>query len=168
MASVTHLVSQLKTEYGQKAAKYLAVSVFNVLFGQGLLVLASAGFEWSHVQSNVFAVTISAFPAYVLSRRWIWQKKGNNHFLKEVLPFWGMAFLGLLLSTLFAYGAEQISESTIALQLANLSAFGVLWVAKFFVLDRILFAPGEPITDRPLEAFVDEVLHPHSHDDVPG
>ena len=58
MASVTDLVSQLKGEYGQKAAKYLAVSVFNVVFGQSLLVLAHAGFGWSQVQSNVFAVTL--------------------------------------------------------------------------------------------------------------
>jgi putative flippase GtrA len=166
MASVTHLVSQLKGEYGQKAAKYLAVSVFNVLFGQGLLVLASVGFGWSNVRSNLFAVSISAFPAYVLSRRWIWQKKGNNHFWKEVVPFWAMAFFGLALSTLFAYIVEQYSDATILLQLANLTAFGLLWVAKFFVLDKLLFSAGEPVTDRALEAFVDEVLHPHIHDDI--
>jgi putative flippase GtrA len=166
MASVTQLVSQLKGEYGQKAAKYLAVSVFNVLFGQGLLVLASAGFGWSNVPSNLFAVSISAFPAYVLSRRWIWQKKGNNHFWKEVVPFWAMAFLGLALSTLFVWIAERWSHSTLVLMIANLTAFGLLWVAKFFVLDKLLFAPGEPVTDTAFEAFVDEVLHPHSHDDL--
>jgi putative flippase GtrA len=165
MASVTDLVAQLKGEYGQKAAKYLAVSVFNVLFGQSLLVLAHAGFHWSEVQSNVFAVTLSAFPAYVLSRRWIWQKKGNNHFWKEVVPFWAMAFLGLGLSSLFAYVAGRYSDSTLVLMFANLSAFGLLWVAKFFVLDKLLFAGSdEPITDDALDALVDEVLHHHQHE----
>jgi putative flippase GtrA len=164
MASVTDLVSQLKGEYGQEAAKYLAVSVFNVVFGQSLLVLAHAGFGWSQVQSNVFAVSLSAFPAYVLSRRWIWQKKGGNHFWKEVVPFWAMAFLGLGLSTLFAWGAGQVSDATIVLQLANLSAFGLLWVAKFFVLDKLLFTnDDEPLTDDAIDALVDEVLHHHDH-----
>jgi putative flippase GtrA len=162
MTSPTDLVAQLKGEYGQKAAKYAAVSVFNVLFGQGLLVLANHVFEWSFVWSNVFAVSISAFPAYVLSRRWIWQKKGNNHFWKEVVPFWAMAFFGLGLSTLFAYIAAQISDATIVLQLANLSAFGILWVAKFFVLDKLLFnTDDEPRTDTALDALVDEVIHHH-------
>jgi putative flippase GtrA len=164
MASVTDLVTQFRNEYGQKAAKYLAVSAFNVMFGQALLVLANHVFGWSFVASNVFAVSISAFPAYVLSRRWIWQKKGNNHFWKEVVPFWAMAFLGLGMSSLFAYVAAKYSDSTVVLMVANLSAFGLLWVAKFFVLDKLLFArTGEPITDDALDALVDEVLHHHDH-----
>lgn len=164
MASVSDLAARFKADYGQKAAKYLAVSAFNVLFGQALLIVANKGFGWSFVASNVFAVSISAFPAYVLSRRWIWQKKGNNHFWKEVVPFWAMAFLGLGLSTLAAHLAEDISDATIVLQLANLSAFGLLWVAKFFVLDNLLFnRTGEPITDDAIDALVDEVLHHQQH-----
>jgi putative flippase GtrA len=163
MASVTDLVNHFRAEYGQKAVKYLAVSAFNVIFGQALLVLANHVFGWTFVASNVFAVSISAFPAYVLSRRWIWQKKGNNHFWREVVPFWAMAFLGLGLSTLFAWAASQLSDATIVLQLANLSAFGLLWVAKFFVLDKLLFTSGdEPLTDDALDALVDEVIHHRS------
>jgi putative flippase GtrA len=162
--AVAEKINELKGEYGQKAVKYLAVSAFNVLFGQALLVLAHKGFEWGNVESNVFAVTLSAFPAYVLSRRWIWQKKGNNHFWKEVVPFWSMAFLGLGLSTLFAYIAGQYSDSTAVLMFANLSAFGLLWVAKFFILDKIMFGKtGEPITDDAIDALVDEVLHHKQH-----
>ena len=168
--ALTERVSQLREEYGQKAAKYMAVSVFNVVFGQTLLVLAFKGFGWTQVESNLFAVSISALPAYVLSRRWIWQKKGQNHFLREVVPFWAMAFMGLGLSTLFAYIAGQVSDSALVLMLANLSAFGLLWVAKFFVLDRLLFGHDEPITDDAFDALVDEVLHhgDHASAEVPG
>jgi putative flippase GtrA len=158
-----HIASKLKSEYGVKAGKYAAVSVFNVLFGQSLLVLANKGFGWSFVPSNIFAVSISAFPAYVLSRRWVWQKRGQNHFWKEVVPFWGMAFLGLGFSTIAVRIAEEYSDATIVLNLANLFAFGVLWVIKFFVLDRLLFARGEHLTDDALDALVDEVRE-HQHD----
>lgn len=161
--AVADKITELRGEYGEKAAKYLAVSCFNLVVGQSLIVLAHKGFHWGNVPSNVFAVSVSAFPAYVLSRRWIWQKKGNNHFWKEVVPFWAMAFLGLGLSTLFAWIAEQYSDSTAVLMLSNLSAFGLLWVAKFFILDKIMFGKtGEPITDDALDALVDEVLH-HRH-----
>jgi putative flippase GtrA len=168
MASVTQFVDILKGEYGQKAAKYAAVSVVNVIVGQSMLILANKVFGWTFVESNVFAVTVSAFPAYVLSRRWIWQKKGNNHFWKEVVPFWSIAFLGLGMSTGAAALASTFSDSTLVLMVANLSAFGLLWVAKFFVLDRVLFTDHtEPLTDDAFDALVDEIRHHDEHVETP-
>lgn len=168
MASLTDVVEKFKGEYGQKAAKYAAVSVVNVVVGQSMLILANKVFGWTFVESNVFAVTVSAFPAYVLSRRWIWQKKGNNHFWKEVVPFWSIAFLGLGMSTAAAALASNISDSTLMLMFANLSAFGLLWVAKFFFLDKVLFTDhSEPLTDDALDALVDEVLHHDEHVETP-
>ncbi len=99
----------------------------------------------------------------MLSRRWIWQKKGANHLWREVAPFWAMAFVGLGFSTLAVHLAEDFSEATAVLMAANFGAFGLLWVAKFFILDRWLFANrDEPLTDDALDALVDEVLH-HEH-----
>jgi putative flippase GtrA len=162
MALSSPRLLELRAQYGQKAGRYVAVSIFNVIFGQALLVMARVGFEWSFAWSNMFAVTVSAGPAYVLSRRWIWQKTGHNHFLKEVVPFWSMGFAGLALSTLFAWQAEQLSDATVVLMGANLSAFGILWVAKFVILDKVLFVTHEePLTDDALDALVDEVLHHH-------
>ncbi len=139
MASRSDVVGRFKDEYAQKGLKFLVVSAFNVVFGQGLLVLANAGFGWSFVPSNVFAVGISAGPAYVLSRYWVWQKKGKSHFWKEVLPFWSLAFLGLVLSTILVAVAESYSDMTLVLMGTNFFAFGCVWVAKFFILDKVLF-----------------------------
>ncbi len=139
MASRSDVVGRFKDEYAQKGLKFLAVSAFNVVFGQGLLVLANAGFGWSFVPSNVFAVGISAGPAYVLSRYWVWQKKGKSHFWKEVLPFWSLVFLGLVLSTILVAVAESYSDMTLVLMGTNFVAFGCVWVAKFFILDKVLF-----------------------------
>ena len=50
---------------------------------------------------------ISAFPAYYLSRKWVWGKSGKSHFKKEVLPFWIFVFIGLVFSTaMVALGAH--------------------------------------------------------------
>lgn len=148
MASFSDVVGRLKDEYAEKGLKFLAVSAFNVVFGQSLLVMANAGFGWSFVPSNLFAVGISAGPAYVFSRYWVWQKKGKSHFWKEVAPFWGLAFLGLLLSTILVAMAENYSDSTVTLMGTNLFAFGCVWVAKFFILDRVLFRQDAIPTDR--------------------
>ena len=163
MAAATDLAGKLRDEYAAKGVKFLAVSAFNVLFGQSLLFLANVVFGWGFVASNVFAVAISAVPAYILSRYWVWQKTGKNHFMKEVVPFWSLAFLGLVLSTALVAVAENYSDSTLVLMGTNLAAFGVVWVAKFFILDRILFKQ-ELLTDDPLDAFVDGALHGHGPD----
>ncbi len=159
MPAPAELFARLRAEYSAKGAKFLAVSAFNVVFGQSLLLLANVGFGWAFVPSNLFAVSISALPAYILSRYWVWQKKGKNHFWKEVVPFWSLALLGLLFSTLLVAVAENFSTSTLVLMATNFFAFGCVWVAKFFILDRVLFK-DEPLTDDALDIFVDEALHP--------
>ena len=156
------LLSRAKTEYGTKGAKYLAVTVFNVLFGQALLILANAVFGWSYVSSNFFAVVISAGPAFVLSRNWVWQKTGKSHFMSEVVPFWSLAFLGLAASTALVSYAADYSDATFVLMGANLVAFGAVWVMKFFVLEWLF--KTDPITDEGADAFVDAVLHPEKRD----
>ena len=148
MASLSDVVGNFQHEYAEKGLKFLVVSAFNVVFGQGLLVLANAGFGWSFVPSNVFAVGISAGPAYVFSRYWVWQKTGKSHFWKEVVPFWSLAFLGLVLSTILVAMAENYSDMTLVLMGTNLFAFGCVWVAKFFILDRVLFRQ-DPIPADP-------------------
>jgi putative flippase GtrA len=158
-------VARLRRDYGTKVMKFGAVSAFNVVFGQSLLFFAQEGLDWEPVVANVFAVAISAVPAYLLSRYWVWQKRGKNHFLREVLPFWSMAFIGLVLSTAAVWFVhDKWDPPAIIINLTNLCAFGVVWVCKFFVLDRILFK-DEPLTDEPLDALVDEALH--HRDDTP-
>ena len=139
------LVARVAREYGKKARRFVIVSLFNVAFGQSLLVLAYSAFGWSFVTSNIFAVAISAGPAYVLARYWVWEKTSKNHVVKEIAPFWGLAFLGLVVSTFAAGIAGRYSDAQIVLNLVNLVAFGIIWVFKFFILDRFMFGtPRQP------------------------
>jgi len=125
--------------YAKKVGRFLIVSAFNVVFGQSLLVLNHSWLGWSFAVSNVVAVAVSASPAYVLARYWVWEKRTKNHLVKEVLPFWGLAFIGLAVSTIAAGIANTYTDAQIALNLVNLSSFGVIWVFKFFILDRFMF-----------------------------
>jgi putative flippase GtrA len=133
-------------EYGKKVRRFIVVSAFNVAFGQSLLVLAHSAFGWSFVMSNVCAVAVSAGPAYVLARYWVWEKTSKNHVVKEIAPFWGLAFLGLVASTFAAGFSSRYSDAQIVLNLVNLAAFGIIWVFKFFILDRFMFGtPRQPL-----------------------
>jgi putative flippase GtrA len=91
-------------------------------------------------------VTLACIPSYLLNRYWVWGKRGRNHFWREVFPFWAMAALGLVLSTIFVWFVDQRTDVTLFLMAANLSAFGLLYIAKFLVLDRVLFKVADEMT----------------------
>ena len=55
---------------------------------------------------------ISAFPAYYLSRAWVWGKSGKSHFKKEVLPFWIFVFIGLVFSTTMVALGAHLTDTT--------------------------------------------------------
>lgn len=66
-----------------------------------------------------------------------------------MIPFVALSFAGLALSTLavgavghVAAGAGWSPGTTaVAAVVANLAAFGTVWVAQFVILDRLLFKP---------------------------
>jgi putative flippase GtrA len=151
------LLARLRADYGAKAVKYATVSVVNVFVGQGLLFFFSKIVGLTFVEANVLAVSISAVPAFILSRRWIWQLTTRSHFVREVVPFWSIAFLGLLLSTGLVAVAQQFSDATWVLMVTNLFSFGMLWVGKFFFLDKVLFGAHHHEFDENLQEEVEEL-----------
>ena len=136
---VQALLDRARSELGRKTFRYTMVSVIAVIVGQTVLITCSGLIGLSGVLSNLIAVTIGTIPSYLLNRYWTWGKKGKNSLLTEVLPFWGMALLGLIFSTWLVAIADRRWGTTIAVSAANLSAFGVLWVFKFVVLNHVLF-----------------------------
>lgn len=126
-------------QLGWRAAKYACVSLIAVVITQIALLIGHGGLGWSAVMSNVVAVSIGCVPSYTLNRYWVWGKRGRNHLVKEVLPFWGLALVGLVFSTIAVAIADRWWDSTLLLAGANLSAFGILWVAKFALFDALMF-----------------------------
>jgi len=126
--------------------RYSLVSVVSVTVSQDVLFVAQS--FWSARTSNIVAVCVSAVPSYYLNRAWAWGKTGRSHVMKEILPFWGLALLGLIISTwaadLAETNAHQVTSSDLVARLivnvAALAAFGVLWVGKFFIFNKVLFA----------------------------
>ncbi len=118
-----------------KGLRYVLVSVVNVLVGGGLLVVLQ---HWmTPVEANVTGVAVSAIPAYYMNRAWVWGKRGKSHWKKEVLPFWIFTGAGLVLSTIAIHFAQDHTTNRYAILFVQLCAFGVLWVARFFVLDKL-------------------------------
>lgn len=139
----------LEHPLARKLLRYAAASVVGVVVGQSCLFVFYSLLDWAAAAANFAAVAISSVPAYLINRYWVWQKTDRNSLRREIMPFWGMAFLGLILSTIAVTIVDDRTDWAPAILAANLAGFGVLWVAKFLVLDKVLFAevgrdPDEP------------------------
>ncbi len=143
------LLERSRTPGGKKVVRYTLVSVISVIVSLVLLFVTLFFLKWSARTANIVAVGVSAIPSYFLNRAWAWGKTGKSHLLKEVVPFWAMAFLGLVVSTWAAVvvkaNAHYITDShlgvTLLVMVSNIASFGVLWFGKFLVLNKVLFAP---------------------------
>jgi putative flippase GtrA len=152
----------------RKAMKYSAVSIIAVPITQIILIVCHYGLGWNGVQSNLLAVTVTAVPAYVLNRYWVWGKKDKNNFKTEILPFWGMTLLGLIFSTLFVAYVDQNFESPLAINVANAAGFGVVWVFKFFILDKAMFGQHHHFTPEIEEALIEREVEHETHHHHPN
>lgn len=123
-----------------KFFKYSMTSVVGVVMGQSLIFFFASIMKMQWGWANFWSVAIATVPTYYMSRQWVWQKRGKSSIYAEVIPFWVMTFLGLLLSTIAVVFLERrYPDNRILANVGNVAGFGVLWLAKFFILDRILF-----------------------------
>lgn len=122
---------------GKVATRYVAVSLINTLNHQALLFIANSIWDWTGGWANVFAACLAAVPAYVLSRAWVWEVEGKHNWRTQVLPFWIIALIGMGVSTLFAELTDRWVGPGVAVNIASLIGYFVVWVGKFFVLDRL-------------------------------
>jgi putative flippase GtrA len=127
----------------------MGVSVVSTVVSVTILVASTVGLGMAAWMANVVATAVATVPSYHLNRRWTWGKRDASDMWREVLPFWVLSFAGLVLSTIavaltdsWTRGAHFPSPvfHTLVLLTAHLSGFGLLWIAQFFILDRVLFA----------------------------
>lgn len=120
--------------------RFAGVSLVGTIATHALLWLLVGRWNWHGAPANLVAVSLVSVPGYLANRHWVWERQRGQHSLRgEVAPYWAMSFSGLFLSTLFAWLAYRATPHAWAVSVANLSGFGVLWLAKFHLFDRFIF-----------------------------
>ena len=134
---------------GKKILRYSTVSVISTGVSFTVLFLVyGVGQVWSEVPSTVFANAVASFPSYWLNRNWAWGKTGRSHLVKEVVPFWMMAALGISFSIVGASFAHHLGAGhshavkTILVLVANVLSFGIFWLAKLALFNRLFHVPS--------------------------
>jgi putative flippase GtrA len=152
-SSLAGATAMLRTPEGRKMFRYSMASVVSVVVSVGLLVVFDGVFRWSAVVSSTAATAIATLPSYELNRKWAWGKSGRGHLWREVVPFWVLAFIGWAFSTYSVKVTEgSLEHSSLGhltrtgiIAVVYIGAFGVLWIVKFIIFNKVLFA------DRPEE-----------------
>ena len=131
----------------------MGVSVVSTIASVTMLAATTAGLGLEAWVANVLATAVATVPSYHLNRRWTWGKTDASDLWREIMPFWLLSFAGLVLSTLavaltdsWLHGAHLGQPlRTLVIVIAHLSGFGLLWVAQFVLLERVLFRRGSAL-----------------------
>jgi putative flippase GtrA len=136
----------------QRLVRYGSVSAISTLLGLALLGVLIGVFGYPAIWSNVAAIGIATIPSFELNRRWVWAHSLRS-ILRQAVPYFILSFMGLIVSTFAVHVASDATihstrlVHTAAAELANVAAYGSLWVVQFVLCDRILFR--QPKTAEP-------------------
>jgi putative flippase GtrA len=147
------LLRAARGDLGRKFLRYSAVSVVAVIITAVTVFLVAWLFHASGVVANTIGTVVATPPSYILNRRWAWGKSGKSHLWKEVVPFWALTFVGWAGSTACVAWADHVATGHhltpfakgIVYDGASLFAYGVIWVIKFVILNRLMFVHHGPV-----------------------
>jgi putative flippase GtrA len=135
-----------RTPEGLKVIRYTMVSIISALTSLVILTIVFGVLRlWDEVVSTLFANVMAGIPSYYLNRRWVWGKGGRSHIWRELVPFWVMSITGIGFALYTASLAQHIANEhhlqhlarTVLVVGANIAAFGILWILKFLILNRL-------------------------------
>lgn len=147
--AVRHSIQEkLRTPLGRKLFRYSMASVVAVIVSNLSLLIFVGVLGMGVVLASTLATTVATIPSYQMNRKWAWGKNGRSHLLKEVLPFWVLAVVGWAFSTYAVYLVDAYADHhhfshltrTGVVVLAYFGAFGLLWVGKFVIFNKVMFA----------------------------
>ncbi|HTV12443.1 MAG TPA: GtrA family protein [Acidimicrobiales bacterium] len=141
------LTKVLNAPRAKKLVKYASVSAISTATSLTVLAALTVGLAVPAVAANVVAVGLGTVPSFELNRRWVWARQGGKPTLAQVVPFCLLSLSGLLVSSLAVHFAAELTATgatavrAAAVDGANLSAYGALWLLQFFLCERVLFRP---------------------------
>jgi len=149
LAAVSLARKKLETPLGQKLFRYSMTSVVAVIVSNACILFFVGALNMGVVLASTLSTTIATIPSYHLNRKWAWGKDGKSHLWKEVVPFWALAVLGWAFSTVAVALADTFAKHhdlehvtrTLLIGAVYFCAFGVLWVGKFVIFNRLMFVP---------------------------
>lgn len=136
--------------------RYTAASVIAGVISQ-VVFLVTYWFGAAPVAASVVAFVAGAVPNYLMNRRWAWRRSDKPHPVRETLPYAviiiGTALVAILATTLAdRWVVAHVGSHTLQVFLvgaAFLGTYGAMFVLKFVLFDRLIFAGDGARTPEP-------------------
>lgn len=135
-----------RSDEGRKQLRYAAVSVVFVPLGQLGVQLLVWVFDVPEVWAVLLTACLLTIPNYLSNKYLVWRHTSKDNRVTEVTVFWLAAILGTSFAMLFVYVAGQLvpksdgeARHAAAIFAAQLLGYGIVWVARYVFLDRLIF-----------------------------
>lgn len=120
-------------------------------------ILTAYGLGLTAFVASVIAFVSGAIPNYVLNRRWAWQQRGKADRKRETLPYVTIivvtALTAIGVTTLADHWAQAYVDShawrTMIVGAVYLGTYGVMFILKFVLFDRLIFVNRAARTPEP-------------------
>jgi putative flippase GtrA len=167
--TATALIEHARSESGRKKIRYAGVSLVFVPLGQIIVQLLKWGVGVYEVLAVFITACVLTLPNYLANKYYVWRHTSKDNRTTEITVFWLAAILG----TAFAMGFVAIAGTIvpdepgseiahgIAIFVAQLTGYGIVWVARYLFLDRLIFKATHHGAEPPPE-LLDEL-----HGDLP-
>jgi putative flippase GtrA len=134
--------------------RYSLVSGVAIVISQLTILICTWLFGLSGIAANTIGALAATPASYELNRKWAWGKSGKSHVWREMVPFWSLTLLGWLASTGTVEIADSMAKShhvvglgrSVAIMGASLFAYGVVWIVKFVIFNRLVFVDRGTVT----------------------
>jgi len=166
---LSQLIAWSRTHEGKKLLRFTATSVISTVISEATILIVY-GLRWvpGEIQATIVGNLVAMAPGYYLNRAWAWGKSGRSHWRREVLPYVSMTLAGIAFSVLGAVWVRSLVHShhwshlinTALVGGVNLVSFGIFWVLKMLMFNRIFHT-------SPLQG-IDEHLSVEEGDVPPG
>lgn len=139
-----------RTQLGRRLARYTAGSILATIVGQSAFLLVYGVVGAGPRTSSVIAFLAGFLPNYHLNRTWTWGRRGRSSLRGEVLPYVTVIAFSITVASVVTgfvetHAAVLTSSRPVRVALVTLAfaaVNGALFIGKFVVFDRLLFADG--------------------------
>jgi putative flippase GtrA len=133
----------------EKVLRYTAGSVVATVCSEAAFLILYGPVHAAPAVSSGIGWLAGALPNYWLNRTWTWRRQGRPSFAREVVPYVGIVLATLLLAVLVTSLADhaltgaKVSDSVrvILVSGAFLAVYAVMFLLRFFMLDRLFSRP---------------------------
>ena len=160
--SPSGLMDHARSDEGRKQLRYAGISVVFVPVGQVFVQVLHFATDIPDYLCILISAAVLTLPNYWANKRFVWRDgtRDPGEIRTQITVFWVAAMLG----TGFAMGLAALADhltrnsgkvwQSAWLFIAQLSGYGIVWVARYFVLDKWIFKvthDGEEPTEEELE-----------------